>query len=103
MPPPANLPALASRLRGHVAALASSPRVPGSPEHRRAAAYVADHLRRCGFAVERAAFTEAGIEGVNLFTTPVPAADGPPPLVLVGAHYDSIPGSPGADDNASAV
>ncbi len=25
------------------------------------------------------------------------------PAVLVGAHYDSVPGSPGADDNASAV
>jgi hypothetical protein len=28
-------------------------------------------------------------------------ADGP--FVLLGAHYDSVPGSPGADDNASAV
>jgi Zn-dependent M28 family amino/carboxypeptidase len=25
------------------------------------------------------------------------------PLVLIGAHYDSVPGTPGADDNASAV
>ncbi len=25
------------------------------------------------------------------------------PLILVGAHYDSVPNSPGADDNASAV
>jgi Zn-dependent M28 family amino/carboxypeptidase len=25
------------------------------------------------------------------------------PLVLLGAHYDSVPGTPGADDNASAV
>jgi hypothetical protein len=25
------------------------------------------------------------------------------PCVLVGAHYDSVPGTPGADDNASAV
>src|SRR5262245_63091014 len=25
------------------------------------------------------------------------------PFVLLGAHYDSVPGSPGADDNASAV
>jgi Zn-dependent M28 family amino/carboxypeptidase len=25
------------------------------------------------------------------------------PSVLLGAHYDSVPGSPGADDNASAV
>lgn len=24
-------------------------------------------------------------------------------VILVGAHYDSVPGSPGADDNASAV
>jgi hypothetical protein len=25
------------------------------------------------------------------------------PLVLIGAHFDSVPGTPGADDNASAV
>jgi Zn-dependent M28 family amino/carboxypeptidase len=25
------------------------------------------------------------------------------PVVLLGAHYDSVPGTPGADDNASAV
>lgn len=25
------------------------------------------------------------------------------PFVLIGAHYDSVPGTPGADDNASAV
>jgi aminopeptidase YwaD len=25
------------------------------------------------------------------------------PLVLIGAHYDSVPGSPGADDNATGV
>jgi hypothetical protein len=30
------------------------------------------------------------------------AAEGPPYLLL-GAHYDTVPGSPGADDNASAV
>lgn len=27
----------------------------------------------------------------------------PGPYLLVGAHYDSVPGSPGADDNASAL
>lgn len=31
------------------------------------------------------------------------AASAAPYQVLVGAHYDSVPGSPGADDNASAV
>jgi Zn-dependent M28 family amino/carboxypeptidase len=25
------------------------------------------------------------------------------PLIVLGAHYDSVPGTPGADDNASAV
>jgi Zn-dependent M28 family amino/carboxypeptidase len=25
------------------------------------------------------------------------------PVVIIGAHYDSVPGSPGADDNASGV
>ncbi len=30
-------------------------------------------------------------------------ACGAEPAVLIGAHYDSSPGSPGADDNASAV
>jgi Zn-dependent M28 family amino/carboxypeptidase len=29
--------------------------------------------------------------------------DRPGEIVLVGAHYDSVPGSPGADDNASGV
>ena len=26
-----------------------------------------------------------------------------PPPILIGAHYDAVPGSPGADDNASGV
>jgi aminopeptidase YwaD len=25
------------------------------------------------------------------------------PLILIGAHYDGVPGSPGADDNATAI
>lgn len=35
-----------------------------------------------------------------VLTSPGPADR---PFVLLGAHYDSVPGSPGADDNASAV
>ncbi len=37
----------------------------------------------------------------NIVATPGSAADGP--FLLLGAHYDSVPGCPGADDNASAV
>src|SRR5207245_684181 len=40
--------------------------------------------------------------GTNLLTRPLPdQAD--LPLLIVGAHYDSVPGTRGADDNASAV
>jgi Zn-dependent M28 family amino/carboxypeptidase len=37
----------------------------------------------------------------NIVITTHPPEDGP--FVLLGAHYDSVPGTPGADDNASAV
>lgn len=35
----------------------------------------------------------------NVVTSP----NGRGPFVLLGAHYDSVPGTPGSDDNASAV
>jgi len=37
----------------------------------------------------------------NIVATSTGPGDGP--FVLLGAHYDSVPGTPGADDNASAV
>jgi aminopeptidase YwaD len=97
-----SLEQLASRLRKHVEALASTPRPPGSPAHTRAAADIRDHLRAAGFTVRE---TEQAVEGFpcrNLLTEPLPH-DERLPLVIIGAHYDSIPGSPGADDNGSAV
>jgi Zn-dependent M28 family amino/carboxypeptidase len=93
---------LMDNLRAHVQRLAATPRPPGTPAHRQAAGYIQEQLRQAGFTVEEAPFQVAGSSGVNLLTRPLP--DNPLlPLVIVGAHYDSIPGSPGADDNASAV
>ncbi|HXG13402.1 MAG TPA: M28 family peptidase [Gemmataceae bacterium] len=97
-----DLPALEARLRRHVAQLAQTPRPPGSREHRRAQEYIADHLQQAGFAVSRVRHEEAGFECINYLTAPLPADDRLP-LVIIGAHYDSVPDSPGADDNASAV
>src|SRR5207253_6274904 len=37
----------------------------------------------------------------NIVATSGGAEDGP--YLLLGAHYDSVPGTPGADDNGSAV
>lgn len=93
---------LAPDLRACVGRLACSPRPPGSYAHRTARQVIRFHLHQAGFAVEEQAFAEQGLAGVNLLTRPVP--DRPElPLLLIGAHYDSVPDSPGADDNASAV
>ncbi len=92
---------LAGRLRAHVERLAGTPRPPGSEALRRAAEYILGHLRGPGFAV-RDETRDIGMVCRNLLTEPYPR-DKSLPLVIIGAHYDSIPGSPGADDNASAV
>jgi Zn-dependent M28 family amino/carboxypeptidase len=99
MNPPADL---ADRLRTHVIEIASSPRPPGSTEHDRAARYVREHLRQAGFRVRDAVYHEGGYVCRNILTEPEPHDDRLP-LVIFGAHYDSIPDSPGADDNGSAV
>jgi Zn-dependent M28 family amino/carboxypeptidase len=64
-------------------------------ENRRAAETVGAWLESFGYEVE--------IEGElhNVVAMPRGPVDGP--LVLVGAHYDSVPDTPGADDNASGV
>jgi Zn-dependent M28 family amino/carboxypeptidase len=96
------LDALEDRLRLHVEALASIPRPPGSAAHTLARASIEAHFCEAGFTVARQPFSSNGTRGVNLLTAPRP--DRPElPLVIVAAHYDSTPDSPGADDNASAV
>src|SRR5262245_43445665 len=91
----------AQRLREHVMRLASSPRPYGSPEHQQAKDYVRQHLEAEGFRVMESVHEEAGFRCANLLTAPYPD-DETLPLLLVAAHYDSVPDSPGADDNASA-
>jgi hypothetical protein len=93
---------LADNLRAHVECLAATPRPPGSEAHRQAAAYIRDQLQQAGFVVDQMPFNEAGFSGCNLLTRPLPEESNLP-LILIGAHYDSIPTSAGADDNASAV
>jgi Zn-dependent M28 family amino/carboxypeptidase len=97
------LNALADRLRRHVETLAATPRIPGTPEHRKALEYVRGHLQDAGLKTyDQIEDYDAGIACHCVLTEPLPGEDSLP-LVIVGAHYDSIPGSPGADDNASAV
>lgn len=65
----------------------------------RAAAYIEATLRGYGYGVERQTYTTHGKSASNLVVET--GGEGSP--IIVGAHYDSVPGSPGADDNASGV
>lgn len=93
---------LETRLRHHVQVLAQSPRVPGSAAHRAAQEYIADHLQAAGFAIEEANYLPDGIPCTNLLARRLPD-NRDLPLLVVGAHYDTVLETPGADDNASAV
>jgi acetylornithine deacetylase/succinyl-diaminopimelate desuccinylase-like protein len=89
----------------------------------RAEAYVHDELTSAGWLVERHPFDarwqigstdrhghralalkprlHRRLRGANLIASLPGSGDGP--AVVVGAHLDSVSGSPGADDNASGV
>ncbi len=94
--------ALAERLESHVKALAYERNVRHADTLDRAAAYIENELKRYGYEVTSQWFDTAGVRVRNLVAT-VPAELTDAPLVVVGAHYDSAPGTPGADDNASGV
>lgn len=73
-------------------------RVPGTPHWQAVQDLCADRLTELGFEVD---LFEYG-SGVNVIGTR-PGASDDAPHVLIGAHYDHIPGCTGADDNATGV
>ena len=100
-----------SRIEHDIRELASAPR--NSREnpagHAEAAEWIAAEFKRIGLVASRQSFEIPGQtpprQGINVIGTlngrtgnsPVPRS------MLIGAHYDTVPGSPGADDNASGV
>jgi len=64
--------------------------------------FVALELGAAGLRVERQLFEWRGTEFHNVVATRE-GSDPARPLVVVGAHFDSRPHTPGADDNASGV
>jgi hypothetical protein len=68
----------------------------------RAAEYVESELRRAGYAPERQTFSAGAAEFANV-EAELRGAERASEIVVVGAHYDTIAETPGADDNASAV
>jgi Zn-dependent M28 family amino/carboxypeptidase len=94
-----------SRLRRTVAVLAGEigERHVGRPEALRAAErHIATTLGELDLEVARQTWLAEGVPCSNLEVT-LSGHGRRREIVLVGAHYDTVPGSPGADDNASGV
>ncbi|HEU5284519.1 MAG TPA: M28 family peptidase [Burkholderiales bacterium] len=66
-----------------------------------AARHIREQWQALGYAVAAQAYRTHGLTCENLEIT-IPGSR-PEQIVLAGAHYDSVRGSPGANDNASGV
>jgi hypothetical protein len=102
---PPSQPALQKRLALHVDQLAGviGPRTLGRPETIEATTrYLCSQWDEMGFAVVAESFDALGDPAVNLVIESR-GSSRPAEVVVLGAHYDTISTTPGADDNASAV
>lgn len=102
---------LADELRRDVVALAGGPGEHALTGYRStffprqlaaAAAYIDAQLEAAGFEHRREVFVERGSPAPNIEVT-VRGTIRPDEIIVVGAHFDSYQGTPGADDNASGV
>ena len=72
---------------------------------RRAEGYLTEQFEALGLVVSTHPFKALGdtyrnVIGTRPASNPSPEGDAP---LIVAAHYDTVPGSPGADDNASGL
>lgn len=92
------------RLADHVAVIAATPRhvVADTSEARAAAAYVAEQFDGAGLATEH---IDVDAEGVTLpvVLAEIEGTECPQRVFVLTAHYDTVEGTPGADDDASGV
>jgi Zn-dependent M28 family amino/carboxypeptidase len=108
--PDAPLPALtpderrvAAALRRHVVALSNAPRnVCHYDSLQRAAAYIDGELTQQGCRTRHQTFEAGGRQVANI-EAGRKGGHRPDRIVVIGAHYDSVADSPGANDNASGV
>lgn len=104
-PPTREELALAERLRRHVTAIAEhigERNLWHYPALNAAAQYIEDQLTGLGLQPRRQTYTVQGREVSNL-EVEVTGKDPVEEVVVIGAHYDSVLGSPGANDNGSGV
>lgn len=67
-----------------------------------AAGYIRKTLEEAGYVVNVQSFPSRGLT-VNNLEAVLPGHGAPDEIIVVGAHYDTVAGCPGANDNASGV
>ena len=67
-----------------------------------AAEFIEKSFVKSGYEVQRQRFMLGSQELVNLEVV-LPGKSRPDEVIVIGAHYDTVPGTPGADDNGSGV
>ena len=67
-----------------------------------AADYIQSVWEAQGYEVARQVYEVEGVACANLEVSRT-GVDRPDEVLLIGAHYDSVRGSPGANDNASGL
>ncbi len=97
--------ALAAALKQHIAVIAAREHnVARYDELEKVARYLETTLESYGNAVGRQEFVADGkpVRNIDVTIEP-PAGIADPEVVVVGAHYDSARGTPGANDNATGA
>src|SRR5258708_30288857 len=97
--------ALAQSLKRHIATIAAREHnLAHYDELEKVAGYIDARFDSFGYAVARQEFLVGGKIVRNIDVAVEPAAqNADPEVIVVGAHYDSVSGSPGANDNASGA
>ncbi|SDI71458.1 M28 family peptidase [Natribacillus halophilus] len=96
----------ADRVMDHVEHLSVDigPRVAGTDEEAEAADYIYDEFESLGYETSTHEFEIAdGDESQNVIAVREAEGVEDPEIVYLTAHYDSVPESPGANDNASGT
>lgn len=92
----------AARLRQHITIIAQTERHTGNPQALAAAAqYLEQTLTTWGYRVISQPY-DSGAGWVRNLEVEIPGSTSQD-IVVIGAHYDTVPDSPGANDNASGV
>lgn len=105
-PPDERLRALAAELRRHVDHMATQIGERNVTRRPRALAQAADYLEsewtKAGYKPQRQEYDVSGTRCCNL-DVELRGASRPDEIVIIGAHYDSAPGTPGANDNGTGI